>query len=70
MLGGYGFMLINNLRCFCMGQTFEGDNTCVTYPGQANQFNKAARFLNANFWRYNAAGDFLLAFAAAEALSF
>jgi hypothetical protein len=49
-VGGYGFMLINNLRCFCMGQTFERDNTCVTYPGQANQFNKAARFL-ANFWR-------------------
>ena len=44
-----------------MGQTFEGDNTCVTYPGQANQFNKTARFLNANFRRYNAAGDFLLA---------
>jgi hypothetical protein len=50
------------------GPNLRGDNTCVTYPGQANQFNKAAR-LTRNFWRYNAAGDFLL-LAAAEALSF
>ena len=52
-------MLVDNFHGFCMRQPFERDDARVTYPGQAYQLNKAARFLNANLRRYNAAGDFL-----------
>jgi hypothetical protein len=69
-LNGDSFVLVDNFHDFCMDQSFERDNTCVTYTRQADQLYKATRFLNANFWRYNAAGNFLLTFAAAEALSF
>ena len=66
----YGFVLINNLRCFCMGQTFERDNTGVAYTCQANQLYKATRFLNANFRSYDASGNFLLALCGSGSLSF
>ena len=65
-LNGDSFVLVDNLHDFCMVQSFEIDNTCVAYTRQADQLYKATRFLNANFWRYNDAGNFLLTFGSSR----
>ncbi len=65
-LSGDSFVLFDNFHYFCMYQSFESDNTCVAYTHQADQLYKATRFLNANFGRYNAAGDFFLSFGSSR----